>query len=146
MSRRCSNTIASLLFVAASPSALACTASTTPVAFGSVDPVARMPTDSAGTITVSCPTETTYTVAISSGNGAVNDRHMSSGANRLNYQLFTDASLAVIWGDGTAGTVTVNGTAGPSSQTSHQVYGRVPAQPFARMGAYADTLTITVTF
>lgn len=125
--------------------AMACTVTVTPLAFGSIDPVARMPTESTGTLVVSCPTQTSYTLSIDGGNGTVGDRFMTGAADTLRYQLYTDASLSLVWGDGTAGTVTVAGSAGPAD-TTHVVYGRVPAQPLAKAGAYTDTLTVTVTF
>jgi spore coat protein U-like protein len=144
---RLSQLFAGLLLLFAAPAAPACTVSTTAVAFGSVDPVARMPTDSAGSIVVSCPTDSAYVVAIDGGaHGTVDGRRMASGGNLLEYQLYTDANLALVWGDGTAGTVTVSGSAGPAGDVTHTVYGRIPAQPFAHVGAYADTLTVTVTF
>ena len=138
-----SRALAALLALA-SPAAIACTVSTTPVAFGSIDPIASAPTDSTGTVIVSCPEQTTYSVAIDGGNGTVDRRHLASGVDRLNYQLYTDASLALVWGDGTAGTVTANGTAGPAGDTTHTIYGRVPAQPLAKVGPYSDSLVVTV--
>lgn len=36
-------------------------------------------------------------------------RYMLSGANRLYYNMYTDAARTVVWGDGTAGSSTVNG-------------------------------------
>lgn len=135
-----------VMIALACPAAVACTVSTTPVAFGSIDPVANAPTDSSGTIVVSCPTQTTYAVAINGGTGPVDDRRMVNGVYVLRYQLYTDANLALVWGDGTAGTITASGTASPGADATHTVYGRIPAQPLARVGAYADTLTVTVTF
>jgi len=107
-----------------------------------------MPTDSTGTLVVTCPVESSYTVAIDGGsNGSVDLRNMSGAAgSELRYQLYTDPSLALVWGDGTAGTMTVSGSAGPGTDATHTIYGRVPAQPLARVGSYADTLTVTVTF
>lgn len=123
----------------------ACTVSTTPLAFGAIDPLASLPTDSAGSITVSCPEASSYVVAISGGNGPVHNRFMAGASDQLTYQLFTDAGLNYIWGDGTAGTNTVSGSTNPL-QADHTVYGRIPSQPLARAGQYADLVIITVSF
>ena len=123
----------------------ACTVSTTPLVFGAVDPLAGMPTDSAGSFTVNCPEATSYVVAISGGNGPVHNRFMAGASDQLIYQLYTDAGLNYIWGDGTAGTNTVSGSTSPM-QAEHTVYGRIPSQPLARAGQYTDVVIITVSY
>lgn len=138
--------IATLALACGSSDVLACNVSTTSMAFGSIDPISHLPTDSSGTIIVSCPTDTMYTIVIDGGGGTVDNRRMTNGADVLNYQLYTDANLALVWGDGTSGTMAVSGTAEPGADAIHTVYGRVPPQPLAKVGAYADTLTVTINF
>ena len=64
---------------------------------------------------------------------------------QLNYQLYNDAGLNTIWGDGTAGTITVSGTTNPL-QADHAVYGRISWQPLAKAGRYSDLVIVTITY
>ena len=149
-----------LLAAAAAPGfawAYTCTVGATSTAFGVYAPSAASPTDSTGAITVTCSPNIvslpiTYTVALSSGGaGSYASRRMASGANTLLYQLYSNATHATVWGDGTAATSVVGGgfTLGlifPVSAT-HTVYGRMPAlQSGAVAGGYSDTITVTLTF
>jgi spore coat protein U-like protein len=70
---------------------------------------------------------------------------MGSGAHRLNYNLYTAANRAVVWGDATSGTVTVNGT-GIGVNVNHGVYGRIPARQNVRAGSYSDIIIVELTF
>jgi spore coat protein U-like protein len=68
----------------------------------------------------------------------------------LQYNLYTTAALATIFGDGTGGTGTVAGTGlGVASANSVQVFGQLPdnaTNQAAVPGAYSDTITVTVTY
>jgi spore coat protein U-like protein len=141
---RCRAALLILMLLAAAPAG-ACSVTAGSLAFGSIDPLAHLDTDSSSAITVNCPTPTAYTVAINNGQSGILQRQMSSGAATLDYQLYTDPSRATVWGDGAGGGVIVSGNA-DSTGTSHTVYGRVPAQPQAVPGFYIDTLLVTITF
>lgn len=125
--------------------AFACTVSATSFQFGTIDPLFGGDTSSTSTITVSCPSLTSYTIALSTGAGTYAERYMQSGTNQLVYNLYSDASHSTIWGDGTGTSATVSGTA-LTEGTDHTVYGRVPHQPTAIPGTYADSIVVTVTF
>lgn len=122
--------------------AMACTVTSSPLVFGEIDPLVGQATDSVATLTVSCPETTSYSIAISSDIGG---HAMSAGANTLAYELYSDASYSTVWGDGTGGTVTVEGMAGPLDST-HDIYGRVPPQPATVPGTYADVLMVTISY
>lgn len=134
-----------------------CSISATASAFGVYDPKSITSNDTTGTITVMCSPDVvslpiTYTVALSSGLvGTFAQRRMSSGANTLGYQLYSNAARTTVWGDGTAGTSFVGGgfTIGllnPVSAT-HTVYGRIPAlQGSTRAGSYSDLVTVTLSY
>ncbi len=81
-----------LCCAAALPAHAACTVAATPVAFGVYQSSAQLPTDSTGTVTVACGIFTSYSVSISAGVGGTNalNRALSSGGNRLAYNLYTD--------------------------------------------------------
>lgn len=136
---------AAVLLAAFAMPAAACTVESTSLSFGSINPLAAGNVDSTSTVTVTCPATTAYTIALSAGSGTFDDRRMASGANTLSYQLYTDATHATVWGDGTGATAVVSGSAG-STGSPHTVYGRVPPQTTAVPGAYTDTVTVTVTY
>ncbi|NTV94804.1 MAG: spore coat protein U domain-containing protein [Thiobacillus sp.] len=126
------------------------------VAFGTYNPLPGSAADAAGHFTVTCDLTLgllgTYTVGLSKGgSGSYAPRKMSSGANTLNYNLYTDAAHTSVWGDGTGGTSLVS-DASLLTLLGHvvrhyDVYGRIQgSQQTARPGSYADTVVITVTY
>jgi spore coat protein U-like protein len=73
-------------------------------------------------------------------------RRLTSGANTLNYSLYTSGTYGTVWGDGTSGTAAVSGTGSGASQT-FTVYGRIPSgQTSVPTGVYTDTVSVTVTY
>ncbi|MGH8626182.1 MAG: Csu type fimbrial protein [Gammaproteobacteria bacterium] len=143
-----------LMVLSTTARAVSCDVNATPVSFGSYNVFNASPLDATGTITVHCTNLLSlfvnYTVKLSKGlSGSYAPRQMANGANRLNYNLYTDATRLTVWGDGSAGTsfisngflvvllgVTVN----------HTVYGRVPALQNVAVGSYSDNITVTLTF
>ena len=70
---------------------------------------------------------------------------MTSGANLLNYALYTDSGRTTLWGDGVTGS-TIDDT-GTGTAQSNTIYGEVlAAQASAPAGSYADTVVVTVTY
>ena len=103
------------------------------------------------------PDMTAATVSLSPGTSAsYTTRQLAQGVNRLNYNLYTSAARAVVWGDGTGGTATVAGLAvqgngrflnvNSSRNFSLSAYGRIPADQFVALGSYSDTITVTITY
>jgi spore coat protein U-like protein len=123
----------------------ACTLNVTGVNFGSYDVFSNSALDTTGNIDVNCPRGVGYSMALTAGGGTHTQRVMDSGGHRLNYNLYTAANRAVVWGDATSGTVTVNGT-GIGVNVNHGVYGRIPALQNVHPGSYSDTITIMITF
>lgn len=139
--------------------AIGCDVSSNGVGFGDYDPLATAADDSTANVEVTCtrvilqdPFRVDYTLSLSrGGSGSYAPRRMSSGANRLNYNLYRDAARAQVWGDGTASTGVVAGTANfnwfQTSQTNtHTAYGRMPALQNAATGSYSDTIVVTISF
>lgn len=141
------------------------TANVSGVAFGAYDVFAAADTSGVGTVTVSASCRhnrrrryytLTYTIALSpGGSGSFRPRLMSSGSARLQYNLYTDAGLTAIWGDGSGGSRTVTATIMAScnrggnrcrGQQTTAVYGSIPAGQNVAAGSYADTITVTVTY
>ena len=129
-----------------------CSASTGPLAFGAYTPGSGARTGNT-TINVRCTKSTGYTVALNAGTttgGTFAQRLMAAGAGTLQYNLYTTAGFASIFGDGSASTLTVAGTgAGVSTPNAVAVFGQLPdsaANQLAIPGSYTDTVTVTVTY
>lgn len=100
-----------------------------------------------GWITVTCDTAATVTIAIGPGaSGDTDNRTMTmTGANPLEYNLYTDPARRHLWGNGTTGaTVTVAVSA--NQEVYVPVYGRIrDLQPISS-GGYSDGPVITLTW
>lgn len=101
--------------------------------------------DGTSTISVTCTNGTAWSAALSKGSGSFTTRKMISGANSLNYNLYTSAAKTQVWGDGSSGTSVVTGTGTGATQTQ-TVYGAVPASQPSPISSYSDTITVTVSF
>ncbi|MFC4727051.1 spore coat U domain-containing protein [Coralloluteibacterium thermophilus] len=136
------------LLLGCSGPAAACTVATTPVAFGSINPLTQRTADGVGSIRIACPEATAYTLSIaaSSGDaGAAGARRLGDDGRGIDYQLYADAARRQVWGDGTGGTSTAHGTA-DAAGTEHTVYGRAFPRPETRAGHYSGTLLITIAY
>lgn len=154
---RLATTVASFIWIASGPEAHAactlcsCSVSASDVVFGTFQPLDNTPKDSNGAVTVTCGPIgllVSYDLKLTAGGaGVFAARRMASGANHLSYNLYTSATHANIWGDGTSGTSYISDTwlitLGQTSR-SHTVYGRIPAAPTARPAVYADTVVARI--
>ncbi|SRR6266568_1301407 len=122
-----------------------CLVSATPMGFGTYTGVVA---NSTSTVSVTCTNTTPYNVGLSAGlatGATVSARSMTGPASALlGYSLFSDSARTVNWGQ-TVGTDTVTGTGNGSAQAL-TVYGQVAAGQYLAPGAYADTITATVTY
>jgi spore coat protein U-like protein len=129
-----------------------CAATATTLAFPAYTPGAGAVTNNS-TISVKCTKNTPYTVALNAGTttgDAFTQRLMASGTNTLQYNLYTTAAFATVFGDGTGTTATSAGTgAGVATANTITVYGQLldsTANQLAVPGAYSDTITVTVSY
>ena len=146
MMRMASTILAASVTVALAftPAAAAtCTISPQGVSFGNYDTLDPQPLDGVGNISVRCDAETAFTISLGSGAGSYSVRQMASGANVLEYNLYTDPSRLTVWGDGSAGSVTVSDTA---STAERAIYGRVPARQNVPAGLYNDVIVVTIVY
>lgn len=134
-----------LAFALTAQQGQACTLNVTGVNFGRYDVFSNSALDSTGNIDVNCPSGVGYTMSLSPGGGTQTQRFMSSGNYTINYNLYTAANRALVWGDATGGTVTVNGT-GNGVTVNYGVYGRIPALQNVHAGSYSDIVTLELTF
>jgi len=103
--------------------------------------------DQTSTLQVTCTNTTPYNIGLNAGTGTgatVAARKMTSGANTVNYTLYSNSGRTTLWGN-TVGTDTVAATGNGAAQ-SYTVYGRVPPQAAPAPGTYTDTITVTVTY
>jgi spore coat protein U-like protein len=129
--------------------------------FGAYDVFSTTALTTTTTIGVTCTltasdgggnTDVAYVIAISAGaSNAFVQRQMRSGSASLAYNLYTDSARTQVWGDGTGASRTVAASIrlnpGHSQDSnSHTVYASAPAQQDAAVGAYADTLLVTITY
>lgn len=130
-----------------------CLISAGDLAFGNYfgDPDAPVNVDASANISVRCSKNAAFSLALSGGsNGTIAQRLMAGpGGDTLQYNLFSDANRTTLWGDGTTGS-TVDGTGtGMANTLTKTVYGRLPDNAHnqaAGVGAYTDTVTVTVTY
>jgi spore coat protein U-like protein len=77
------------------------------------------------------------------GSGAVTNRQMRSGDNRLNYQLYRNPTRTAIWGEGSdAREITLLAL----QSAPIQVYARIPKSQTVPDGVYTDVVNITLSF
>jgi spore coat protein U-like protein len=131
-----------------------CSVSTSGEAFGNYDSIGGQERDTLGTITVTCSGTIGDTVndsiSLTSGSGSYSQRSLSGPSTGLDYNLYTDSSRTVVWGDGTNGTQTLSDGFVLSSSTEtrqYTVYGRIPAgQTQCPVGTYNDSIIVTLTY
>lgn len=110
--------------------------------FGTYDVYSPVAPTATARLRLTCPKGLTPQVTISSGNsGAFDWRELRSGTDALRYNVFLDAAMTVVWGDGTGGSSAFTSATGNAQLT---LYARVPAGQDATAGAYSDVLVVTV--
>jgi len=131
-----------------------CSATATTLAFPAYTPGAGAVTGTS-TITLKCTSGAQPTVALNAGSttgDAYTQRLMASGANTLQYNLYTTNTYGNVWGDGSGSTKTVQvstPSAGLGSPQTLTVYGQLLDSAFNKNvvpGSYSDTITATITY
>lgn len=133
-----------------------CSVGASSVAFGNYNTVATPDTTSTGSVSVSCSLLgllsllVAYNITLSPGSGSYGQRLLTSGANPLQYNLYTNPAMTAVWGDGTAGTSAVGDgyLLGLGITTrNYTVYGKIPArQSNAVAGSYSDAIIVTIAY
>jgi spore coat protein U-like protein len=122
-----------------------CDIAASDLAFGNYTAQSGTPLLGTTLLRATCTPNTAYQVGLNEGTSpgaTVNQRKMVSGANSLNYQLYSDASRSTIWGN-TPGTDTVTGV-GTGIAQNHTVYGTVPAAQVVPAAEYSDTIVVRI--
>jgi len=117
------------------------------VNFGAYNVFSRSPNnDGVGSLGIKCQGGgKAATVMLSSGQSQnYAFRTLRSGAHLLVYNLYTNASRTMVWGDGSAGTRTME--AGKNTITVLDIFGSLPEGQDPAVGDYTDNLVVTVNF
>ena len=73
----------------------------------------------------------------------------------MSYNIYTDPTRLIIWGDDTGGSSSRNGSVlvpgcllliCADNTTTEPVYGRIPAQQIVPVGSYSDQILVTITY
>ncbi len=132
-----------------------CDVTATSINFGNYDVFSPIPVDSTASINVTCkiPSNSPQAplpviISLSPGNsGSFSPRSMqSTGADTLDYNLYTNASMSTIWGDGGGSSSVQTAFVAKDMPWSATLFGRIPAQQNVRAGSYSDTITVTIDF
>lgn len=142
----------SILMLPLSANALlsTCTVTATGITVPSYASPGNTTVNGTGSVDVTCSLglAVSYTISLSAGSGSFANRKLISGANFLNYNMYTDTGRTTIWGDGSAGTSTVSASflIWVGGAQSYTVYMSVPGGQNQPAGTYIDTPTVTVTY
>jgi len=141
--------------IAAMAPAGTCKLDTAGVAFGTYDPLTNSNRDGIGTITVTCSGHSGESISYSLTTDAVvqygSYRSMVNGNHSVSYILYLNSAHTEVWGDGSAGSATINDAyllpnSGQTSR-SYSVYGRIPSgQTKVTEGTYTGAVTITLNY
>ena|SRR5579862_82383 len=128
-----------------------CSVAANPLGFGNYTPSAGALTANT-TVNVKCTKTTPFTVTLNGGTttgGTISQRLMTNGTDNLQYNLYTTAGFATLFGDGTTGVGMPGTGAGLATAVAVTVYGNLPdnaVNQAVSTGAYSDTINVTVTY
>lgn len=125
--------------------------------FGNYNPFSVSPLDSAATVQITCETTKnsdtvfiTGTLSTGSSGSYANRRLLGPAGNNLNYNVYGDPARTAVFGNGSAGTTTLQFSMFLFKNTPRTVttdlFGRIFAGQDPTVGSYTDTLMYTVNF
>lgn len=123
----------------------ACLIEITGVDFGNYDVFETGNLDGAGNIDISCQPRATVMITFSTGNSNnYANRQLNYLNHQLNYNLYANAGMNKILGDGTNNTVVLDGN--NVKNKSFTIYGRILARQNVRVGSYSDHIMVNLYF
>jgi spore coat protein U-like protein len=125
-----------------------CTIDPAALAFGSYDSTANV--DVSTNITVHCTLGSSYWIGLGLGSNSSGStrRMVNGGTNYLSYELYRDSGHTQIWDNADPDPTPPHSSAGTPGFTAYTtpVYGRIPAGQVQPIGAYGDSVVMTVNF
>ncbi|MBA4242277.1 MAG: spore coat protein [Sphingobacteriaceae bacterium] len=127
----------------------ACTIEATAMAFGAFTPTATADTLAAtSTLSSVCSNGVQYTLSLDKGTGtSIADRSMpgaiAENLDRLQYNIYQEVAHTTLFGEGVGETIVNVGTGVAQSTT---LYGKILTNQFITPDAYAEQLTVTLTY
>lgn len=125
-----------------------CTIDPAALAFGNYDSTANV--DVSTNITVHCTLGATYWIGLGLGSNATGStrRMVNGGTDYLAYELYRDSARTQVWDNADPAPNPPHSVAGTPGFTAYTtpVYGRIPASQIVPVGAYADSVVMTVNF
>lgn len=134
-----------------------CSASATPVAFGTYDPTNPTPMTPTGSISVTCQLISgisllvAYTITLSTGSsGSYLTRTMTGTTTPMSYNLYLNGGWTQVWGDGVSG-----GSLSKSDGyllglgnvvNNYTVFAKLPALQTVAAGGYTDSVTVSISY
>ena len=128
-----------------------CSVAANPLGFGNYTPGTGALAANT-TVNVKCTKTTPFTVTLNGGSttgGAISQRLMTNGTDTLQYNLYTTAAFATLFGDGTTGVGVAGTGSGLATAVAVNVYGSLPdnaTNQAVSTGSYTDTINVTVTY
>lgn len=119
-----------------------CDLQTQPLHFGAL-PSEHGSIDARSSIALNCTPAASYVVAIDDGVHGTRRMADSSGTDYLAYELYSDAARTRRWGQSATA---VSAVMPANGRAELPVYARLAAGGAGGSGAYADTVTVTVSF
>ena len=127
-----------------------CSLTSTSMAFGTYDVLAPTPLDTTGSIVYRCgPLDFLIRITLDRGGAAsFANRRMLNGSEQLSYNLYLNAARTIVWGDGSEGTQVyfILNPQPNNRDITIPIYGRIPARQDRRVGAYTNTIIVTLNF
>jgi len=145
--------VGGLSLIAPSAWPAACRITVTPLAFGSYDTFLATTKAATAQVTINCNNKitapATVQLTLSPGNsGNIGQRAMtgSAGGVPLYYNVYTNAGLSAVMGDGTGGSVSPVALVDKTAPWIVTLYGSIPAQQSVLVGTYSDSLIATIIY
>jgi spore coat protein U-like protein len=142
--------LATALVGAAARTDAACTVTVnSTVAFGTYNVFAAAPLETTGQISFRCTRNSHPNVQVSltrGGSTTWTSRRLTMGGEVLLYNIYRDAARTMIWVDGSPGTYVYTGVYPGTGRVYLSLFGRIPAEQDAAVGAYTDTVTVVINF
>jgi spore coat protein U-like protein len=123
-----------------------CTVTNVGINFGTIVTTSAVTTS--GILNVNCSNGLAFSLDLDPGlnPAAANaNRQLASGANRINYNIYTNNTFTTVWGSAMAGGTSQSFT-GTGANQSITAFLKIPVQAAPPTGTYADTVAITAVF